>query len=200
MLISGIKRVQLKEEKPKSAICPNCGTQGSLSITIYRKHFHLFWIPIFPFNKRGKIQCEACDTEIKKTEIPRQTLREFERLRYESQGPIWQFIGLFLIAVFIIGFKYEIEQDKKLELAHLNSPQIGDIYSYKTKKHSYSTLKVVAVSNDSLIVSPNALEVNKKSRVYKIEKAENYADSTYGISIQKIKEMYDTKEIYDIKR
>ena len=38
------------------------------------------------------------------------------------------------------------------------------------------------------------------SKIYKIDKAENYPDMFYGISKEKIKEMYNSDEIYSIDR
>ena len=59
-------------------------------------------------------------------------------------------------------------------------------------------MKVINVSNDSMFVSPKEYEISKMSKIYKINKPENYSESFYGISRQKLREMYDSKEIFDI--
>lgn len=192
--------VHLKTEQSETAICPSCGTQGSLTINIFRKHAHIFWIPLFPFGKKGVSQCEHCNNILEMKEMPDSLKREFENLKNETKGPIWQFTGLGIIAILIVWGNYVNGEDKKTELEYLKSPQIGDVYEYKIETGSYSTLKVVGVKNDSIFVSPNEYEISKMSKMYKIDKSENYSNLSYGVSINKIKEMYDSGEIFDINR
>ena len=192
--------VHLKTEQSETAICPSCGTQGSLTINIFRKHAHIFWIPLFPFGKKGVSQCEHCNNILEMKEMPDSLKREFENLKNETKGLIWQFTGLGIIAILIVWGNYVNGEDKKTELEYLKSPQIGDVYEYKIETGSYSTLKVVGVKNDSIFVSPNEYEISKMSKMYKIDKSENYSNLSYGVSINKIKEMYDSGEIFDINR
>ena len=192
--------VHLKTEQSETAICPSCGTQGSLTINIFRKHAHIFWIPLFPFGKKGVSQCEHCNNILEMKEMPDSLKREFENLKNETKGLIWQFTGLGIIAILIVWGNYVNGEDKKTELEYLKSPQIGDVYEYKIETGSYSTLKVVSVKNDSIFVSPNEYEISKMSKMYKIDKSENYSNLSYGVSINKIKEMYDSGEIFDINR
>ena len=200
MIIYGSKAVHLKTAQSKTATCPSCGTQGSLTISVFRKHAHVFWIPLFPIGKKGVSQCQHCKNILETKEMPEPIKRECENLKNESKGPIWQFAGLVVIAVLIAWGSYASGEDKKLELEYIKSPQVGDIYEYKIETGSYSTLKVVSVTNDSVFVSPNEYEISKMSKIYKIDKPENYSDVSYGISNSKIKEMYNSGEIFDINR
>ncbi len=95
---------------------------------------------------------------------------------------------------------YANGEEKKMQLEYLASPQVGDVYEYKIETGSYSTLKVVSVSEDSIFISPNEYEINKVSRIYKIDKAENYSDLSYGISKSDIREMFSSGDILDINR
>lgn len=200
MLIYGSKAVNLKTVQSKTATCPSCGTQGSLKIRVFRKHAHVFWIPLFPIGKNGVSRCQHCKNVLKTKEMPEPIKKEYETLKNETKGPIWQFAGLGVIAILIVWSSYASGEDKKLKLEYIKQPQIGDIYKYKIESGSYSTLKVVNVSNDSVFVSPNEYEINQMSKIYKINKPENYSDFSYGISNSMIKEMYDTGEIFDINR
>ena len=132
--------------------------------------------------------------------MPEAIKREYEDLKNESKGPIWQFAGLGIIAIMVVWGSYAHEADKKLELEYIASPQEGDIYEYKIETRSYSTLKVIGLSKDSVFVSPNELDISRRSKIYKIDKPENYSESSYGISRDKLKEMYDSGEIFDINR
>ena len=90
--------------------------------------------------------------------------------------------------------------NEKNELIYLNSPAIGDIYEYKIETSEYSTLKVISISIDIIFVSQNEYVIDRMSKVYKIDKDENYSDYNYGISKIDLKKMYDDKIIYDINR
>lgn len=200
MIIYGSKAVHLKTASSKTATCPSCGTQGSLTFSVFRKHAHIFWIPLFPIGKKGVSQCQHCKNVLEMKEMPEPIKREYENLKSETKGPIWQFAGLGLIAILIVWGTYASEEDKKQELKYIANPQKGDIYEYRIETGSYSTLKVVSVTNDSVFVSPNEYEIGKMSKIYKIDKPENYSDLSYGISKIKLNEMYNSGGIFDINR
>jgi len=200
MIIYGSKAVHIKSEQSKTSICPSCGTQGSLIVSVFRRHVHIFWIPLFPIGKKGISQCQHCKNVLKTKEMPESLKKEYNTLKKKVKGPIWQFTGLGIIVVLIAWGSYVDGQDKKLAVEYIASPMNGDIYEYKIETRTYSTLKVIAVSKDSVFVSPNEYEISKKSRIYKINKPENYSKFSYGISRKKLKEMYDSGEILDINR
>ncbi len=64
----------------------------------------------------------------------------------------------------------------------------------------YTILKDVKVSNDSVFITPNKIQIGKVMQVDRIDKPENYSDDWYGISKQKLKEMYEADDIFDIDR
>ncbi len=200
MIIYGSKAVHLKTVQSKASTCPSCGTQGSLAISVFRKHAHVFWIPLFPIGKKGISQCQHCKNVLETKEMPEPIKREYENLKNETKGPIWQFAGLGLIAILIAWGNYRSGEDKKVELEYIKSPQIGDVYEYKTETGSYSTLKVVRISSDSVFVSPNEYEITQMSKLYKIDKSENYSELSYGISKINLNDMYDLGDIFDINR
>lgn len=200
MIIYGSRAVHLKTKQSKTAICPSCGTQGSLVFSVYRKHAHIFWIPLFPIGKKGASQCQHCKNVLKSKEMPEPLRRESDNLKSEAKGPIWQFAGLGLIALLIAFAGYASGKEKELEEEYIKSPQVGDVYEYKTETRSYSTMKIMSVSQDSVFVSPNEYEINKITKLYRIDKPENYSKLSYGISKNELKEMYDSGEILDINR
>jgi hypothetical protein len=200
MIIYGSKAVHLKSEQSVTATCPSCKTQGSVVISVYRKHAHIFWIPLFPIGKVGLSQCQHCKSVLKTKEMPDSIKSEYNVLKEQTKGPLWQFIGLGLIAFLIIWGSFANSNDKKQELEYISSPKAGDIYEYKIEAGKYSTIKVVDASKDSVFVIYNDYELNLMSQLYKIEKPENYSGAPCGISRNKLKEMYVSGEIFDIKR
>ena len=204
MIIYGAKAVHLKTVKSTNGICPNCNTKRELSISIFRKHAHVFWMPLFPLWKKGISECNHCKKVMKFKEMPESVKLEYQNLKANTKGPIWQFSGLALILVLTYGLTVmsklgsESYQKKKLEL--FNSPMKGDIYEYVIKTGKYTTIKIVEVSIDSIYFSPNNYESNSIIKLHKINKVENYSDKIYSISKEKVKEMYTSGEIIGVKR
>ena len=104
------------------------------------------------------------------------------------------FIALFIAA----GFAGR--NDKENETQYLLTPLAGDIYDYKTEDSQYSTMRIIHVSKDSVYMQLNDYEIGKSSKIYKIDKEENYSKKAYGYSKEEIKTMYDQKIIIDIDR
>lgn len=200
MMIFGSKAVYLKTEQSRNATCPNCNTQGSLIFTVYRRHAHIFWIPLFPFAKRGMSQCLQCKYTLKTNEMPEFVRLVYDTVQTKSKGPIWQFTGLAMVLILLVLGMYAGSNDKKWELEHMATPQIGDVYKYESEIGIYSTLKVTRVTGDSVFVIPNDFEVSKRSQIYKIDKPENYKSLSYGISKVHLNERYHSGDIFDIKR
>jgi len=200
MIIYGSRAVHLRTVQSKNATCPSCKTQGSLIISVFRKHAHIFWIPLFPIGKQGVSQCQHCKSVLETREMPEPIKREYRNLKNEAKGPIWQFAGLALIAFLIAWSSFTSGENKKREQEYLASPIEGDIYEYKIETGSFSTFKVIGISKDSVFISDNEFKISKVSRLYKIDKPENYSEFSYGVSKNKLKEMYESGEIFDIKR
>ncbi len=200
MLIYGTKPVNLQSKNSKNTICPNCQTESSITYHIYRKHVHIFWIPLFPLGKKGYSECSHCKNVLETKEMPRNMQMELEIVKNETRGPIWQFAGLGILAVLIVWGTLASEQDKKMELQYIATPAVNDVYEYKSESGNYSTMKVVEVSDDSVFVVPNMYETHKMTKVYKIDKSENYSEDVYGISKTDLNTMYMDGDIFDINR
>lgn len=200
MIIYGTNSAHLNTIQSDSATCPNCNTKGSIILSVYRRHAHIFWIPLFPIGKVGASQCQNCKSVLETKEMPEDIKREYDNLKRDSKGPIWQFAGLAIILIFITWVAYANEENKKMELEYLAAPSVGDVYEYKIDKGSYSSFKVVDILSDSLVIAPNEYEINKMEEVDEIDKPENYSEMTYSISKEEVRKMYDSGEIFDINR
>lgn len=200
MIIFGQRSAHLKSEVSRTAICPNCGTQGSVLFSVYRRHAHVFWIPTFPMGKVGASQCQHCKQTLKTSEMPEGLKNEYRRIKTGAKGPIWQFagLGLFILLMVFAGFSSKRSSEQTRE--YIKVPAIGDVYKYKLDSKSYTTLKVTDVAGDSVFVSPNEYEINKRSRIYRIDKPENYAGYSYGISLGDLEAMHQSGEIFEVNR
>ncbi|WP_299900212.1 zinc-ribbon domain-containing protein [uncultured Aquimarina sp.] len=102
MIIYGSKSVHLKSERSEISVCPNCGTQGSLVLSVYRRHAHIFWIPLFPIGKKGLSQCQHCKNVLYTKEMPLSIRKEYDLLKNKAKGPLWQFAGLGILIITIV--------------------------------------------------------------------------------------------------
>ena len=201
MIVYGQKAVHLNSKKlPTSITCSVCNTQGSIIMSLYSKHAHLFWIPTFPIGKIGVSECQHCKSVLQHKEMPEKLKREYQKLKEDSKTPVWQYSGILLIAGLFAFGAYSSGKSNEKELEYIAAPLAGDVYEYKIEYRKYTTLKVSSVSNDSVFVIPNNYEISKSSKIHKIDKPENYADFSYGISRKKLKEMHDSNEIIDVNR
>ena len=200
MIVYGSRAVHLKTVQSHKATCANCDTQGSIIISVFRKHAHIFWIPLFPIGKRGVSQCQHCKNTLESGSMPESIKREYTNLKEDAKGPYWQFSGLGLILAFFLYSSYSGGENKKITLDYISAPVKGDVYEYKMEEGDYSTLKVIAVTNDSVFVSPNEYAINRISKIYKIDKPENYSELSYGIGKDRLKEMYESGDVFDINR
>ncbi|MFT5891869.1 MAG: hypothetical protein ACI9Y7_001976 [Dokdonia sp.] len=171
MIMYGTKPVHLKTVENNIVKCGNCQEQGHMSFHYSSSHFHVFWIPMFPYRRKGGSSCINCGEELKPKQMPEHVKRVYKETKRGVKLPIWQFSGLALIALIIAYSFYASSQTSNLEDQYMASPRAGDVYSYKTEG-AYTTLKVAEVTSDSLFVIPNEYEVEKVMGVYKLDKPE----------------------------
>jgi zinc-ribbon family len=102
MIVFGTKAVHLQTVELEDATCPSCGEQDTILLSVFRKHFHIFWIPILPIGKKGLAECAHCKRVMGYTEMSSEILQECNALKDKKRGPIWQYVGLVLIVGIII--------------------------------------------------------------------------------------------------
>ncbi|WP_222935970.1 hypothetical protein [Neolewinella lacunae] len=132
--------------------------------------------------------------------MPESISSRVNKLKEETKGPVWQFAGVgIFILLFIIG-AFASSQSSQNTAAYLASPMAGDVYEYKFDQGSYSTFLVARVVGDSVFVHPNEYEINKITRLYRIEKPENYSTEVIGFSRADLEAMRTAGDILNIKR
>jgi hypothetical protein len=133
-------------------------------------------------------------------QMPAQISAYHHRNLTQTRLPVWQFTGLALLAVAIVAGTYGEKADKEQQASYVQSPMAGDVFEMKTGSGAYTTFKVVNVKSDSVQVRLNDYEVNTLSGITKIDKEENYSDSTYTMPVSSLNEMFTAGEIVDVNR
>lgn len=200
MVFFGLRHVHLKTVQLDTAVCPKCNTKGSLILSIYRRHSHIFFIPLHPYNKNGVTECQNCGDVMKSKNMPEDIKREYKLIKSETGSPLWQFSGLIIIIGIVFWGIYSDNQKNERNFEYISSPQIGDVYEYKLEKGRYTTLKVFKVSADSVFMLENDFEIDKSKQMDVIDKPENYTNYTSHLSKTELSEMFENKVILDVKR
>lgn len=132
--------------------------------------------------------------------MPEALKMQYKNIKGDAKGPLWQFSGLLIFALLIVFAIYSSGKNKENTQLYLTQPAVGDIYEYKANNGSFSTMRLERITSDSLYLSLNDFEISKKSRIYKIDKDENYSDITYGYSKNEMTQMHKDGIIFDINR
>ncbi len=98
MIIYGVKAVHL-QSKQSQYKCASCATEDSVLLSVYRKHAHVFWVPMFPLNKKVYSQCQHCKVVLEEVQMSEKQKKECVELKKESSGRFWQWTGAILFFV-----------------------------------------------------------------------------------------------------
>ncbi len=199
MIFYGSKGTHLHSEQVSGIKCSHCEQQTIHNISIYGRYAHVYWIPFFPLGKKGVSECNHCKITLAPKEMNEPLKLAYQNVNSNTKSPIWHWSGLGVIVILIGLIAFTGSQHKKDAINYINNPQTGDIYEYKANEY-YSLLKVSSVSQDSVFVISNDYEIEKQSKLYKIDKTKNYTAEPYGISKEEIKELFESKEILDVDR
>ncbi len=97
--IFGIGSTNVRSEQLDMTVCPSCGKRGTIILNIFSRHFHFFWIPMFPIGRTGISQCLHCKNVLELKEMPDEFKEEFNSLLPISPIKLWQYSGLILLIV-----------------------------------------------------------------------------------------------------
>src|SRR5262245_11950864 len=120
MIIYGTRASHLKTGQLSHVECPNCGTNGSITASVYAKYAHIFWIPFFSIGRTGASQCQHCKQVLEEKEMSHSVSAGYKHLLNETRVPIWNFAGLALVAILIAYGSYAAGETAKKEQVYLN--------------------------------------------------------------------------------
>lgn len=201
MIFYGSKSSKLKEGMLVNVDCPDCEEGRAMRYIIFGKYAYLYWIPMFPIGKENILECVSCKRTYHLKELPEHIKQKFELEKSGASYPIWYFSGLAVLACLISFAFYASNENAENDKLYIETPAIGDVYSVKASKSGYySAMKVTDITNDSIYVLFNNYEIDKRSKIYKIDKVENYTTETGAYSKQEIKDLFNEKIIYDVDR
>lgn len=198
MIIYGHNSTLIGTVSEQHQECPNCQHTGDISIHVFSKYGHIFWIPFFPYKRFTVVHCSNCDKSWEDSAQFGNIRREAENTKQLFKPPIWHFSGLILVAVIIIWASVSSKLNKANEAEYIKSPNIGDVYSFKVEEGGYSLAKVFYAQDSLIGVLSNEYAATQKSGVDELY-LKKFTDTGY-LSLDELIEMYNDGTIYKIKR
>jgi hypothetical protein len=182
--------------------CQNCETANSVTMHVFQKYAHVFWIPFFPLGKYGVTECSHCKQVLRQKEMPSAMTASYETLKGQTKTPRWMFAGLLLTAVLITAGVIASKQNDERNAQLILTPQSGDVFEIKGKDDRYTLYKVAGVQGDSVFVQVNKYEVTRSSGLAELKRKEgnSYADEQLGFTRAELKQMLSSGEILNIDR
>jgi len=101
MIIYGTRTKELASEWLNEK-CPNCGEPNSLTMHVFQKYAHVFWIPFFPAGKIGISQCSHCQQVLKENKMPPEMKAALKEIKPRTKTPLWMFVGTAISIVVLI--------------------------------------------------------------------------------------------------
>ena len=98
----GTRSSTLLTDKLTNTSCIYCNEQDTVYVTVTSGYFHIFWIPVFPTGKQYYSHCVHCKQTLTRYQMPVTYQNGLSEISHRSKTPIWQFIGLMLIAIPIL--------------------------------------------------------------------------------------------------
>lgn len=196
----GLRNKIIKSGILKNVNCPTCFSLQDFNYFVFGGLVSILFIPFSPKRKEVDLECCNCKKTFHLKDFDskiRQEIKEEVRLK-DFKNPLWQFSGLLICLVLIlIGIYYGFES-KKNEKKYIENPKVNDVY-YIHIENSYTTLKVVEIRKDSIVVFLNSMESSGYSGIDEINVKENYIKRE-NFSKNQIIKMFNENIIYQIDR
>jgi hypothetical protein len=106
----GTNRVSLGLYDPFPFQCPGCKQINTVEFALYGDYYHVWYIPIFPFEKDGYAKCSNCNFTINSLKYNKLTCDDFKQIRKKFRFPYFTYLGAalflfpFIVAIFLVLF------------------------------------------------------------------------------------------------
>lgn len=101
LIIYGSKKVPIGYDE-FLVKCPTCETSSWAEIMVVSSYFHMYWLPIFPYEKEANIVCKKCGVRRYGRPFDSKLISNFEEVRREFRHPWFSYIGAGLISIAIL--------------------------------------------------------------------------------------------------
>lgn len=82
--------------------CPSCETDSFADVMITSNYYHMFFIPMFPFEKEANIICQQCG--MRRYEVPfnARTFKNYQEVKQKFRHPWYTYFFCIVMALVIL--------------------------------------------------------------------------------------------------
>jgi hypothetical protein len=198
LYLIGHKSISLKKET-STGKCNYCGSENSVTVTVYQKYVHFFRIPFLPAGKTGISECSVCNKVLYAKEMPENLLSIYLRLKSETRIPIWMFTGAIVFGLLFIYLEIQERNQHQQSRQLISAPAIGDVFEVKNSDQQYTLTKIIGIKKDSVFLVSSNYQ-SKDARALTSLKDSSYSEEVTYISKTELKALFEKGEILKVDR
>ena len=82
--------------------CPSCEAHNVADVMVSSLYFHLYWIPMFPYDKEATVICQKCGLQRNGLSFDSKLLSNYEEVKSKFKHPFFTYIGAAVFASIIL--------------------------------------------------------------------------------------------------
>ena len=194
-LLYGTYTTIIDSFRPKGIHCYNCNSKNQMVVEKTTNVFHIFYIPCIPFWTKNTFTCKSCNNVFELRDLSPDLKTYYSDYKSKKRILIWLFTGPILALIGMSWFAFSQMNFKNELLQRLTDGKQTKIIEYKTENGTYTTMKTIKISEDSIWLSENKLVVGDYEYIDRITAPNNYSEDTIKISTTDLIKILDKREI-----
>ncbi|WP_420574161.1 zinc-ribbon domain-containing protein [Kordia sp.] len=202
MIIYGGGSKDLGTRKLQAYSCSNCGA-SDVHVHAKVQYGTLFFIPLFPANKKYTSVCGNCNQTLIQEQMPQKMLDKLALEKHHFKSPIYLYSGIVLLILLVGFFVYSEIKDKQELEKTIQNLQPKSIIVFDNENGDYSFSKILEHNGDTIFVQhsnyvidgyPNKSDYERESA----KKEDFFADEIYYYLQKEIDTFYKNGEIENV--
>ena len=201
MIFYGTNGKHFATEPLLATACPACQSPNSLHVALVSRYAHIYWVPLFPYQKIAVTQCAHCQASWEEKQLPPALAPAVRRVKQSRRAPYWTWAGLAIIAALsLYGYLRSI-RDTHTDEALLAHPRAGDIYTVRAdSSRRYSLLKVQQVGGNVVELVANEYETDESSPINSLNEPARYSKEPFTLTFLDLQIMRRKGQLTDVDR
>lgn len=201
MIFYGTNGKHYATEPLPGTTCPACQAPDSLHVALVSRYAHVYWVPLFPYQKIALTQCAHCQATWEEKQLAPDLAPAVRAVKKHRRAPVWTWAGLALVAAFgLYGYLRSI-RDTHVDEALLASPRAGDIYTVRAdSSRRYSLLKVRQVGGNVVELVANEYETDDSTPLNSLNEPARYSKEPFTLTFLDLQIMRHKGQITDVDR
>jgi hypothetical protein len=101
LLIYGSRKYPIGTFDPPFYKCPKCEELHTTYVVVYSICYHVYWIPVFPYQKDAIATCSGCGFHREEVRFGPALIKEFAEKKKDYKHPWWLY-SFIILAISVI--------------------------------------------------------------------------------------------------